>query len=251
MVEGKLSFNLPGEFKWLTAIIVGTSPDVKASVATEEHRLIFSTGLFRCSEFIRFQSVAEVPVTAGLHTDTKITVRLEKAIKIEHRIADTRPVAIIYLPNEPAGKRRVSRLVTLALTNTAIMVVMCVIFGFYFGGMPGDLHFLVSGTNMPPTEVSLVPMSDGSVKVNGVNVKYRERLPVTTFFDKYHPTAKVVPAGELKLMAGMLLFVCAMPWVTCAAAYRDRRRGNKLRHLLVMDGTPAATEGPPSVCQSR
>jgi hypothetical protein len=238
MVEGKLTFNLPDGFRWLTAKIVGTSPDVKASVTTEERRLTFSTGLFRCSEFIRFQAVAEVPLPGsdgGTHADTKIAERLEDAIKIEHRIADTRPVAIIDLPSERSGRRRVSRLMALSLLNTAVVVAMSLTAAFRFGGVPAELHFLINGTNMAPIEVCLKVLSDGSVKAEGVNSKFHEQIPASAFFETHHPAAKVVPSPELKVLIGMLLFLLAMPWVACAAAYRDRRRGNRLRHLLVMD----------------
>jgi hypothetical protein len=205
MVEGKLTFSLPERFKWWTAKIVGASPDVKASVAVEERRLTFSTGLFRCSEFIRFQAIAEVPLTdpdGDGHSDAKITELLNTAIKIEHRIADTRSVAVIDLPSARTGKQRLDRLMELSLVNTAMVIVFCAAVGFSSGGVPAELHFLINSTNMAPMEVSLAAFSDGTVKAKGVTTKYRERLPVKTFFDTYHPTAKVAPSSELKLNAG-------------------------------------------------
>src|SRR6266571_1518977 len=49
MVEQRLAFALPSDFRWLTAKIVGTSGNVKASLAIQDSSLVFASGLFRCN----------------------------------------------------------------------------------------------------------------------------------------------------------------------------------------------------------
>src|ERR1035437_2393042 len=122
MVEGKLTFNLPDGFKWLTSKIIATSPNVEASVLTEERRLVFSTGLFRCGEFIRFQAITEaLPSDSGTATD--LTERLESALKIDHRIADTSAVKVIDLEAQP-GTPLLTGVVSLFVAMTAVMMVI-------------------------------------------------------------------------------------------------------------------------------
>jgi hypothetical protein len=196
MVEGKLTFSVPDGFKWLTGKIVGASPNVKSSLAVEDRNLTFSTGLFRCSEFLRFQAIVEVPMSApegALHSDANITKRLDEAIKIEHRIADTRAVVIIDLPARQRRQRSAGFRMRMAVVNTAAYLALisyfCVKTGFIVKGIPADIHLLINTTNMVPTtnmvlatntvpiEVILNGFADGAVSVEGLNTKYGERLP--------------------------------------------------------------------------
>src|ERR1035438_9026699 len=62
MVEQKLTFALPEGFRWLTAKVVGNSGNVVGAIDIQDRSLVFTTGLFRCNEFIRFQAIAEIPV---------------------------------------------------------------------------------------------------------------------------------------------------------------------------------------------
>src|SRR5207245_2650945 len=117
-----LAFALPSDFRWLTAKIVGTSGNVKASLAIQDSSLVFATGLFRCNEFIRFQAIAEVPAN-GVKKNETIEDRLDKAISITHRIADTQKVASLELASAGAGKRRVRRYTFMSIVATVLIAI--------------------------------------------------------------------------------------------------------------------------------
>ena len=91
MVVEKVSISLPQNFRWLAAKIVSTSPKVHAQVSISDRSLIFETGLFRCQEHIRFETLAEVPIknSADNKRGESIEERLNKVLRISHRITDT------------------------------------------------------------------------------------------------------------------------------------------------------------------
>jgi hypothetical protein len=123
MVEQKLAFVLPSDFRWLTAKIVGSSGNVKATIAIQDNSLVFTTGLFRCNEFIRLQAIAETPIDAAAKDKKHETIedRLEKAISITHRIADTQKVAKLELPTKRLGERRLWSYLFFAILTTLLM----------------------------------------------------------------------------------------------------------------------------------
>ncbi len=235
MVEGRLEFLLPEKYRWVTAKIVGTSPNVKASVATDGQTMSFVTGLFRCTEFIRFQAIVEVPLAE--HGDKKtaesVEEQLDKAITIKHRIADTKSVLVVDLPSSRLGKRRVGRYFAVSVGLTLVVLITSLI--VLFTGLPADIHYTIQGTNGVPTEVALKPRLDGSVRLKGINDKYSKKMPIAEFFHTCNPEAKVVLSSGLKAMAIAGVLYISFPWIMCAVAYRERRKAEKLRALLELE----------------
>src|ERR1035437_1453816 len=103
MVGKSITLHLPEDFKWLAAKIVGSSPDVHAYVEEDSTSVRFSTGLFRCEEYFRFEALAEVPVS---DSDRPIEGRLLTALIPSHRIADTGTIREVFLPPERLVRRR-------------------------------------------------------------------------------------------------------------------------------------------------
>jgi hypothetical protein len=209
MVEEKLTFRLPPEHKWLSGKVVRTTALVEANVTAEQQSLIFSTGLFRCSEFIQFQAIAEVPVGAesGSGDSIEVVSKLKQAIKIEHRIADTKPVLTIESAGGKAVKRKASRFLALSIANSVVFLWFCAIWSSGFRSVPTEVHFFVSPANQSPVEVYVDTAVDGSIVAKGMKTNYTEKLPVNAFMEKYYTTAKVLPAHGLK---GLVLMLIAM-----------------------------------------
>jgi hypothetical protein len=232
MVEQRLSFALPADFRWLTAKIVGTSTNVHASLEIQESSLVFATGLFRCREFLRFQAIAEVPIHvagAGKRGET-IEARLERAISITHRIADTQKVASLELPSTGQGKRRVWRYLGMALGITAVVGIT---FGItLFKGIPAETHFVVIDTKGLPHDVRTTVRLDGTMTLKGVGDDYRKQVTVDEFFTQCPMRVKVALSSEIKPLALAGLVYIIFPWALCLYAYREHKRADRLRRLL-------------------
>lgn len=235
MIEKRLEFHLPDNYRWVTAKIVGSSPNVIASVSISGQVMSFSTGLFRCSEYIRFQAIVEVPLAEqGEKKPTEsVEEQLDKVLTIRHRIADTKSVAVVDLPSSRLGKRRVGK--TLAMSIGITLLILAASLKYLFTGIPADVHFTIMGTNSVPIEVSLKPRLDGTVRLKGVNEKYANKMPIAEFFHNYNPEAKIVASSELKAIAIFMLLYISFPWVLCAVAYRERRKAERMRALLELE----------------
>jgi len=108
MVKGKLTIVLPQGYRWLQGKVVSSSPEVRASITPNDTDLVFDLGLFRCNEFIKFETLAELPsrqaenITNG--SKSSPTERLLSSLKFAHRISDTQKVKKKSIP--PTGKER-------------------------------------------------------------------------------------------------------------------------------------------------
>jgi hypothetical protein len=235
MVEDRLAFNLPEKFRWVKAKIVGASANVRASVAINGNSMSFSTGLFRCSEYICFQAIVEVPLDEhhDKKTDTSVEEQLDKAISITHRIADTKRVLHVDLLSPRLSKRRVRRYLVMS-TFMTVVIIMAVV-AVLLIGVPADMHYLIKDKNGSQVEVTLKPRLDGSVRAQGIAHKFREQLPATEFFQKYQPAVKVVRSSETTMMAIFGVFYVLFPWTMCAVAYRERRKNERMRKLLELE----------------
>lgn len=232
MVEQKLAFVLPADFRWLTAKVVGSSGSVKASIAIQDNSLIFSTGLFRCNEFIRFQAIAEAPIDSAAEDKKTATIeeRLDKAISITHRIADTQKVAKVELPTSRSGKRRVSRYLLMAGIVTVLWVVMCCTLLWH--GIPADTHYIVNDTNGMPHEVAASTRLNGNVSLKGVSDSFSQQTTIENFYRMQPLKPKVAFPSGLKLIGAIAFLYTVVPWGMCVFAYRDHRKADKLRLLL-------------------
>jgi hypothetical protein len=96
MIEMPITMTLPSGYRWLTAKIISSSPDVKADLYQEnKQNIIIKSGLLRCNENIRLQALAEVSPLSSTEKGIKhksMSSRLEEAIRFSHRIANTRKI---------------------------------------------------------------------------------------------------------------------------------------------------------------
>ena len=232
MIEQKLAFAVPPDFRWLTAKIVGNSGNVKASVTIDNHSLIFSTGLFRCNKFIRFQAIVEMPIhgEGDVTKNETIEDRLDKSIDITHRIADTQKVTTLELPNTRQTKSRFIRYLTLFLAIAMLVIVVGGV-GLY-KGFPGETHFIVNDTNSIPHEVRTDIKLDGYMTLKGVSDGFRKKVLVDEFFKQDSFKPKVVLSSDIKPMVILSFLYLLLPLVMCLHAYREMRRANRFRSLL-------------------
>ena len=205
---------------------------MQATIAIKDNSLVFTTGLFRCNEFIRLQAIAEAPIDAAAGGKKNVTIedRLDNAISITHRIADTQKVRKLELPNKRLSKHRVSRYFAMAIVATVIITALCGL--FLWGGVPAETHFVVNDTNGVPHEVKATPRLNGSVTLKGVGDGFRQQITLDEFWRMQPIKPRVVFPSELKFMSGVVLLYVIGPWAMCGFAYREQRRANKLRLLL-------------------
>ena len=234
MVEKRLAFALPSDFRWLTAKIVGTSSNVKATLTIQDSSLVFSTGLFRCNESIRFQAIAEAPIGDASCAKKSETIeeRFDKAILITHRIADTQKVVSLDLTSSRQAKRRMLRVFVLALVVTAMMVMTIGAIMYVGGGFPAETHFIVADTNAIPHEVYTKPRLDGTMTLKGVDDDFRKQVTVEEFFSHGPLNAKVVASSGIKGIIIISLLYILIPWAMFLYAYRKWRRSDKFHRLL-------------------
>jgi hypothetical protein len=234
MVEEKISVSLPEKFRWLTAKVVSTSPKVQAQVEISDRSLVLETGLFRCSEYVRFEALAEVPTKHP--RDNKeaksIEKRLIKALTINHRIADTQKIKRKDLPPSAYTLKRFKKIL---IGCFALMVVgMLFIASLSFTGWPGQLHYLILTGDGQTIEVKTKIYADGMMKVRGVQDRtYKETITAEQFFKTPGIVPKVVPDRSFR--ATMIFFIATyigFPLSILAFIFRGHRKNKKLRQLL-------------------
>ncbi|MHC4694452.1 MAG: hypothetical protein ACYS67_17055 [Planctomycetota bacterium] len=89
MVVEKVSFNLPDGFKWHSVKLLSQSPKVNGEIVHFDDNLVFSLGLFKPNEYIRFHALAEnlIPEEASAEEVSNVEDEFVKALTITHRIA--------------------------------------------------------------------------------------------------------------------------------------------------------------------
>lgn len=234
MVEEKLALNLPDGFRWLTAKIVDTSPKVQSEMNVQPRTLTVTTGLFRRKEYIRLEALAEVPVPEEESENKKADVgqRLEDALQITHRIADTQPVQA----QELIDATRQHRLFRRVLYPSAIGIglVLAVLILNCFIGWPArvNYYFYADGTQ-DPIEVRIYPKLDGTITIKGVHSQFKKETTFDEFFKDAKPKPKLVPDPKEKyLIAATLVMYILVPVAIWAWFYSRHRKAKKLRGLL-------------------
>ncbi len=232
MVEQKLTFALPEGFRWLTAKIVGNSGNAVGAIDIQDRSLVFTTGLFRCNESIRFQAIAEVPVQNAKEGQQKqgIEERLDEALSISHRIADTQKVSSFELPNNDFSKRRRRRWLIMSI---ATLVLAAFTIGLsYFRGVPVEARFMVNDTNAIPHEVQIRKDINGIMTLKGVSDGFRKQITPDEFSKLQPLNAKIVSSSKDKFMNILLGVYFVMPLALYLSACREHRKANKIRSLL-------------------
>ncbi len=232
MIAENVTMSLPVGYNWITVKLVGNSPKVECNIDIDERSLVFNMGLFRRSEYLRFEALAEVPIEQSESEDTveDIGNKLWKAIEVNHRIADTQKViSANLLPLIPL-KSLMKRL--LPGVGSLVVLVATLLTFILTNGIPVDLNFKI------PTESGDIVVRaryalDGTVKLKGVESKdYRKTLPVKELFKIKGMVPIIVPDKDLKLIAILLAFVIFLILLLFSIVYRDRRKAMRLRKLL-------------------
>jgi len=231
MVENKLTLGLPEDFKWLAAKTIGSSPNVQASVETESNSLRFSTGLFRCQEYFKFEALAEVPVP---DKDKSIKAKLVAEMKPVHRIADTGKIREVSLPQEAYTKRRFRKRI---IMPCAMILAGLVIFGItLFTGFPAELHFQIPQQDGSVAEVTAKPRLDGSIHIRSKTHDIDDKVDPEVFFSRSDIRPKIVPDRKMKYMivATLFLYVIVQIGMMCVAV-GEQRKWRRLRKQIGLE----------------
>lgn len=246
MINEPVSISLPPNHKWLTAKVVSSSPKVDAQLHVEPSLLTVSTGLVRREEYISFEAVLEIP----LRTDgdksksTTRSDRAEKAFTIDHRIADTRRVRLVELPELKRPRRRLKIMLVLIVISFLFgsAIAYKELFGF---GSTGEMRYLMPLSSGDTIEVRITPKKDDqSVIVKGVYSTFEKRMPSKAFYSTKGLQPKIVDAGGGGFPVWIIVvsIYSGFPLILAAVLYRGYRRSRALCRILQPD---TSTQCPP------
>ena len=233
MIEEQICISLPEGFRWLAVSIVSTSSQFKSQAKiTNEFRILFDLGLFRCREHLNFQAIAEVPASKNSkHSNKGPAEILESAIDFHHRIADTQKIKKQEVqPNDKKSKSFIG----LCTFQVALCFIGLIVFGvqFWLKGLPTDIHYILTLDDAQEVEVKITPRQNGKLEVEGVESDYQETVPIEVFFNNrtWQPTLVVrkhiyLPLGLLGSMG--LIFLALLIYTLW-----QRRRDAALIKLL-------------------
>ncbi len=178
MVEENLKLILPEKFKWLSAKIVDSTKGSKPTTTiASENELIFSLGLFRKTEFLRFEALADIPQSSD--NQVSATQLLTKELKFYHRIADTNKVEIrpinLELPN--LKNDLFGRILLPAMLFIGLIFMLL---AFSNEEKLGEFHFhqKVGGSIL---ELRAKPHIDNNVDLIDVSGKKIKTIPIEEF----------------------------------------------------------------------
>lgn len=233
MVKEKMNIELPDGFKWLSAKVISASSHLKTDIIVSEKNINISIELFRCNEFIRLEALAEVPIakTKNGKKTIGLEAKLEKVIRINHRIADTQKVLIKDFPDPQKGYR--------ALKGLLIPIVFVVIIGigisisYYFKGWPVKTHYIMQNEKGVDTEVAISTIHNNIITIKGVkDKKFRIIMPKDDFLNQQKIKPILVLEYKIKYFLIMLGFYILITIIPLILEYKEQREGRKLRKLL-------------------
>lgn len=232
MVSGQLTIALPAAHHWLSARVVAASPDVVSSImhSREESRLAFDLGLFRSGEYVRFEALAVIPASEQSSREDAAQ-RLKEVLTFEHRIADTRKVEYKEIP--PDRRRKRLSLITM-LAGNVIIAGIGLVLGFWWGSptQEGKLRFWLMANDSKSILVTIRPLADGNLRVNGVNEKFEATMPAETFFykQKWKPVIARDYFAVVSFVMMAIIFVSSASMATYLGV--TIRREARLKDLL-------------------
>jgi len=233
MTEKPLAMSLPEGFRWLTAKVISSSPDVKAEIEVQTENIItLKSGLFRCGEYIRFQALAEVlmpPVDDSKSYRRSLSKLLEGSLQLSHRILNTRAIEKRSLDRPGHIVRTRSEV---RLLGAAMLVLVLAIGGFlWVKGIPRVPVYAYNSKDGKQIQVTIKVTADG-IEVRGFDDDYQEVVSLEEFVRR----GSGVPALKRdKGFAGFIIFMVAlvlMPLLMSTFEYMKTRRSLKLRKLL-------------------
>jgi len=239
MIEGPLTLSLPAGCKWLSASVIATSPDVKASLDVQNlNAAVLTSGLLRCKEFIRFQALADMALpeaTPGRSVAGSLEERLEGSLSFEHRIEDTRPVRRVDLQASKRLKevwRESAFWGVMLLTAVVTMgIVRAVV------GPPKRFAYDLQIGNNQVARVLVHPSANGSVRAESIDGGFKATMALDEFFSRCKGRPVIVDDrfGFHLILAFFLSFTLA--WLLLSTfLVRDYFANKRIRRLLALDG---------------
>lgn len=230
MVSQPLTFNLPHGFKWRKVNITAQSDGLDAKYEVKNNTsLLFNFGLFRCNESISFEALAEIPSETS--TKESASFRLNKAITISHRIADTGKVEERILPNDPIKtKSWISTDSLIFLAYFFIFVILTPVLELIVG-KPAMIEYTITRDGKTFL-AEVLPMANGELKVKGIKRDIKYYQTSEEFFQDRSWSAKSVMKKK-----GITTYITPAILLTTFGFFAaheliERRRAIKLYKLL-------------------
>lgn len=232
-VERPITLKLPTDFKWLEASIVGSSKDVDASVKINSvEELLVETGLFRRGEYIRFQALVEVPINKEQNsTDHReLAEMLEESLMFEHRIPNTRKITTTRVVMQDSKKVKRNILILLA---AGILLSATFATALFFQERPAELVYSYSKNGTLPILVSIRPMINGVLEIEGVEEEFSSHLKPDEFFTKIALSPVIVEEEDfVYIMIIIPLVYLLMPILLALFIYVGYRKNMLLIKTL-------------------
>jgi hypothetical protein len=251
MVEDKLKVSLPPEFKWLNAkIIEGTTGNKFSIQQITQNQLEIDLGLFKKNEYLRFEALAEVPISDKSKDSPSKSV--SEKLSFSHRIADTNQVESkpldLKLP-KLKSKKFLFRLITPLLFLVYTVFVAITFFNKKDDmKLMAELHYLIKTPTNDTIEVKAIPQLDNTFRIKSIDKKFDKTIKADDFFNNYVIKTKISDCEDCKifglsfakylyhillLMMILTLIVIVMPVMT---QLLDYRRTKQIRNTLKLHG---------------
>ncbi len=239
MIEAPVTLSLPAGSKWLSASVTATSPDVNASLNVQSlNAVVLTNGLLRCKEFIRFQALAEVGLpeaTPGPSVAGSVEGRLERSLRFEHRIEDTRPVRSVEL--QVAKRLRESLRPSLFWAVMLLAMIVTLGIAYAVGGLPKTFVYQLQIGNNQVTRVMIHTRRDGSLRAKSLDGGFKATMAPDEFFSKCKGYPVMIDDKlALFMLLGYTLFIALAFFLLLGSALRDHWANKRIRRLLALDG---------------
>jgi hypothetical protein len=176
MVERELRIVLPEGCHWRRSKII-YSPSNVTHVQNNKTERVFTLGLFRRDECIRFEALAEIPTQTG--TNRKPAEVLEESLRFDHRIANTMEVKtqkLQFLRNN---------ILNFILLELAVVVAVSgIMLAVQFFLLRNDARLVLSWMidASKSIDVAITPKLDGTVDLKGINESFTTTIPLEKLF---------------------------------------------------------------------
>ena len=235
MTEVPITLSLPEGFKWITAKVVSTSKEVKASIdIKDENNIILEHSLFRCKEYIRFQALAEVPMTTEDENNekkTKMGNHLEDALSFSHRIMNTKKIDQRKISEQEVYKRR-KKLYLRILAFTTIAVIALGLLSFR-KGFPSQFIYDYNNESGDSCVVTIQPLNNNKVKINDLEGKFKVETNLNDCFAHVIGNPKITSHKKIfKVFSMIAILYIGLPLLSLMVAYIANQRNSKLIQIL-------------------
>jgi hypothetical protein len=237
MVGSPLILSVPEGFSWVRASVISGSDGTTATCDIREPQtLAFDLGLFRCGEYLSFEALAEVSQTDT--TQKGAAARLDSAITVSHRIADTKAVERSELPGDPKRELLWKRS---GFSQFIILVSLFVLFNIgvkIFLPKPARIEYMIEHNGkVVAAEVS--PNADGTLAIKPLDKSQKWSLDGKAFFEQRNWSATAKPKDSQWTNYIMVAVLLSLTAILAISDYFDHRRAKKLYAILRPNGNAA------------